>query len=635
MILEQLQFVFEKITGQVHEPEDEKDEFEKIHSVFQLPIHYTPLEYIHTLSPIVCTDLELNSTEFDISGSIPCSQSKPPCMYDFMLQPKHDFAYNMISEWNQNYTTFTPFLTDSQAMVKNTSAYLAGINMISTNPYTFDQEKCDKVMEIWKDTKEDPNFLEKYCYIEWDMLKHFNESSHFLQLLTIMNMTSPIMSFIIPFAFFVFPFLLLKLRGVPISFSVYVEVLKEIARHHFIGKTIGAFQSMSWDKIIYLLITIGLYFMQIYQNVNMCVRFYKNIHRINTHLTEMKQYISYSINSMVSFNQVNGDLPTYRAFCDKTSQHCLKLQNLYAELNSIKPFKPSLLKFAEIGYMLKCFYRLHSNKEYEQSIRYSIGFEGFINNIKGIFENLRNKHISFATFSDNTSTKFSQQYYPPYINTDHVKNDFDLSNNAIITGPNASGKTTMLKTTTINVIFTQQFGFGFYKDCVLSPYTHIHSYLNIPDTSGRDSLFQAESRRCKDIIDIIQDNKDNSRHFCIFDELYSGTNPIEATQAAYAFLLYLSKQKHVDFILTTHYIELCKKLEKKINRLKDSDTLRNMKNYKMDIIKNPDTGEIKYTYSIKSGISKVKGAILILQEMNYPEEIINEMRKKTKKGKKK
>jgi hypothetical protein len=669
MILEQFQLIIEKITGHNHDTETDKDEFEKIHSVFQLPIHYTPLEYIHTLSPIVSADLELVPYVRDISGQeinnlniIPCSQSgvqdsldeyqdsKTPCMYEYLFKPKHDFAYNMISEWNQQYTTFTPFLTDSQIMIKNTSAYLAGINMTTTNPYIFDQEKCDKIMEVWRDTKEDPVFLEKYCYIEWDMLKHFNESSYFLQVMTIMNMTSPIMSFIIPIAFFVFPFLLLKLRGVPISFSVYVTVLKEIARNHFIGKTIGAFESMSWDKVIYVLVTLGLYFMQIYQNANMCIRFYKNIHRINTHLSEMKQYVSYSINSMNSFNQVNHDLPTYRAFCHETSHHCLKLQNLYAELDHIKPFKPSLFKFAEIGYMLKCFYRLHANKDYENSIRYSIGFEGFVNNIKGIFENLHNNHISMASFDNNSSTKFTQQYYPPYVNKEHVKNDFDLTNNAIITGPNAAGKTTMLKTTTINIIFTQQFGFGFYKECVLSPYTHIHSYLNIPDTSGRDSLFQAESRRCKEIIDIINnpkdlvvDNQEKSRHFCIFDELYSGTNPVEATQAAYAFLLYLSKHRHVDFILTTHYTELCKKLEKKVNRIEDTseekqdkivNVLRNVHNYKMDIIKNPDTGKIKYTYSIKSGISKVKGAILILQEMNYPEEIIQEMRSRKHKNKK-
>ena len=33
----------------------------------------------------------------------------------------------------------------------------------------------------------------------------------------------------------------------------------------------------------------------------------------------------------------------------------------------------------------------------------------------------------------------------------------------------------------------------------------------------------------------------------------SGTNPIEAKKAGYAFLSYLSKYNNVDFILTTYY----------------------------------------------------------------------------------
>ena len=643
MILEHLQSIVEKITGQEPKTESQEEIPDKIYHGFELPIHYTPLEYIHTLSPIVSSDLELIPYQKN-NDEIPCSQQNPKCMYEYLLKPKHDFAFNMISEWNQQYTTYTPFLKDSQTMIKHIPEYITSLDKLTVNPYNFDQDKCDKIMEIWQDTKEDPSFLEKYCYIEWDMLKQFNESSYFLQVMTVLNMTSPIMSFIIPILFFIFPFLLLKLRGIPISFSVYVQVLKEIAQHHFIGKTIGAFQSMSWDKVIYVLITMGLYMMQIYQNINTCVRFYKNIHRINSHLVEMKHYLAYSINSMNAFNKVNEKLPSYRAFIHFTSQHCLKLQELYAQLVCIKPFNPSIFKITEIGYMLKCFYRLHDNKEYEKSIRYSIGFEGFINNICGVHENMHDNHVSVAKFDDTVSTNFIQQYYPPYVQSKHVKNNFDLTNNAIITGPNAAGKTTMLKTTTINIIFTQQFGCGFYQDCVIRPYTHIHSYLNIPDTSGRDSLFQAESRRCKEIIDIICDTTTDSHHFCIFDELYSGTNPIEATQAAYAFLLYLSKYKHVDFILTTHYTELCKRLEKNIklyprievnNDIDNSNNVvsiiperRNVQNYKMNILKNPETGEIKYTYKLKSGISKIKGAILILQEMNYPEEIINEMRKR-------
>ena len=95
----------------------------------------------------------------------------------------------------------------------------------------------------------------------------------------------------------------------------------------------------------------------------------------------------------------------------------------------------------------------------------------------------------------------------------------------IVTGPNASGKTTILKTVILNLIFSQSYGYGFYSKASVVLYDKIHCYLNIPDTSGRDSLFQAEARRCKDIIDSLDDN---SKHFCIFDELFSGTNPNEA-----------------------------------------------------------------------------------------------------------
>ena len=92
---------------------------------------------------------------------------------------------------------------------------------------------------------------------------------------------------------------------------------------------------------------------------------------------------------------------------------------------------------------------------------------------------------------------FKNNYYAALKNNKPIKNTVKLQKNMIITGPNASGKTTILKSTLINIIFTQQFGCGFYDSGKLKPYKYIHCYLNIPDTSGRDSLFQAEARRCK------------------------------------------------------------------------------------------------------------------------------------------
>ncbi len=60
-----------------------------------------------------------------------------------------------------------------------------------------------------------------------------------------------------------------------------------------------------------------------------------------------------------------------------------------------------------------------------------------------------------------------------------IKNDIDLTNNIIITDINASDKTTMIKTSAINIILTQQYGIGFYDTCSITPYTHIHSYIMI------------------------------------------------------------------------------------------------------------------------------------------------------------
>ena len=184
----------------------------------------------------------------------------------------------------------------------------------------------------------------------------------------------------------------------------------------------------------------------------------------------------------------------------------------------------------------------------------------------------------------------------------------------IITGPNAAGKTTLLKTTLINIIFNQQFACGFYDSASLKLYNYIHCYINIPDTSGRDSLFQAEARRCKEILDKINHNSKDKKHFCVFDELYSGTNPYEAIGSAFSFIQYLNKFDNLNLILTTHYTDLCYKLNDE----------KNIENYNMKIIEN--NNKFKYTYKLIKGISKIKGGTKVLNDLNYPNSIVNSVK---------
>ena len=571
----------------------------KLEDHFRLPIAYSKT---HDLSPIVSADLELATSE-------------NTSMYECYFQPKHEFAKRVLPLWNKQYTSNAAYLEDSQAILKQMGYYK---KTMEDDPCAMN---CDEISRIWKDVKTNTNFLDKYGYVEWNSLRYLNQSESFLEVLSMANLCSPLLSLSIPFFIFFIPFLILKLQGVPITFDAYMDVLKTIARHHFIGKTLSSLSELSLDRVIYIFFSLGLYALQVYQNTTSCLRFYKNTKYVNDALVHMKEYVNYSIHSMETYLQIARDCASHRDFCADVELQCQRLILLRGELSRVTPFSNTLGKLGDIGYMLKCFYELHANPEYETAIYFSMGFEGYINNLTGVFENISAGALNYARFSQpvtdgSQNTIIKGQYYPSLKDENPVKNNCALDKNIILSAPNKAGKTTMLKTTAINIILTQQLGCGFYTSCNLVPYTHIHSYLNIPDTSGRDSLFQAESRRCKDILDIIQKESENpdmkSRHFCIFDELFSGTNPEEATKAGHAFLQYLSNYKNVDFMLTTHYLSICKKF-------RGSDIVAN---YKMGV-RVLDNGSFVYTYKMKPGISAIKGAVRVLKDMNYPAEILN------------
>lgn len=588
---------------------------------FQLPIWFLPDDEKHELSPIVAKDLELSHTE-----------NKNETMYQYVFDvSNHVFAEEVMPKYCTYFTSNTQFLQESQYVIEH----------MPDMPRDSTEISCETIKQYWKNVKHDPDFLEKYGYLDWSLLKDYNKSSVVLQSICLANMLSPLSSFLIPILFFIFPFVILKIQGVPITFEMYLTVLQGIAQHHFIGKAINGLQSMAFDKLLYVIGMLFLYLFQMYQNIIHCIRFYNNVERINKELCIWKQYLSETITKMKTYVKINGDMTTYKPFCSNIRYHLETLEELQELLDPVCSFECSLYKITEIGYMLRCYYELYENSTYEKCICFSMGFNGYVELMHGLQQNLQHHHVHCAQFITSSDTNqndedaksvkseesvdtvierepvpdefITNQYYPPLkYDPDVVTNNANLDSHNVITGPNASGKTTFLKTTALNIIFSQQFGMGFYDSCCFVPYTHVHSYLNIPDTSGRDSLFQAESRRCKEILDSIAETP-NQHHFCIFDELYSGTNPEEATKAAYAFMKYISVKPNVKLLLTTHYVSIC-------DKWKDE----NIQNYQMEVLQ--DNDELIYTYEIKPGVSKIHGAVHILEQMNYPQSILDEVK---------
>jgi hypothetical protein len=577
---------------------------DNLNKYFKLPIYYNKDK--KTIKQNIIDDLELVNTIDPSNNSI----------YSYYFNTgtgsgnANPLSEKLIVQMPDFYTTDVDFLIENQKLLKS-------FKPIKTNDAVNNEYK--KIIETWNEIKCDTGFKERYYYIDWPMWEFLNKSQYFLQFMSIYNMTSPVISLFVPIIILIIPFFIIRLKGLTLTMQEYVDILKIVISQHSIGKLFTQFTSVSFQEKIYLVVSAGFYVFSIYQNILVCYRFHENMKKIHNYFDDFKCYLNYTIESMKNYHEHSKILKNHghNEFNQVLNMKISILDEIKGKLDLVSDLKYNIKKLPEIGHILKTFYEIYDNTIYEDAIMYSFGFNGYIDCITGLQENITQGKINLCKFSKKNKSNFENSYYACLKDKKHVKNTIKLNKNIIISGPNASGKTTIIKSTLINILFSQQFGCGFYKSASLKPYHHIHCYLNIPDTSGRDSLFQAEARRCKEIIDVIDDekchmknSKETETHFCAFDELYSGTNPDEATISAIAFMKYITKNKNVSSILTTHFIDVC-------NNLNNNKRIINCS---MKTAKNGN--KIEYLYKLEKGISNVKGGINVLYEMNYPNEII-------------
>jgi len=568
---------------------------ESIGEHFQLPISYNAKKM--QLKSNIIEDLELVET------------IDPSCVsvYHSAFQPTTCFGKKVLELFPRFYTTDVQFLKDTQQILRSHKTLDCEIDL-------------SNIRDIWDEIKTDTGFKEKYQYVDWPMWEFLNKSDWFLQAMSLYSLSSPVLSFIVPVIILIIPFFIIKARGLEITFAEYLEVLKVIAANNAIGKLFTQFTSVKTEEKIYLLISAGFYVFSIYQNILTCFRFHQNMIKIHSHLSYIQSYISYTEENAANFLQVSEKMESYALFNAKLKEKISILSGFKKQLQGLNPYGLNIRKIWELGKVMKLFYDLYQDPVCNDAFMYSFGFNGYTDNLHGFKMNIKDSYINFAKFSGEKKKRknvFKKVYYPPLMRANPVKNDYHFKKNIILTGPNASGKTTILKSALINIIFTQQMGAGFYESAQIHPFDFIHCYLNIPDTSGRDSLFQAEARRCMEILDIIKDDEHAGKtHFCAFDELYSGTNPEDAVMSALAFMEFLIKKKDVTCILTTHFIDVCKQL----------DSNKAIDNYHMKTEKIEGTRDFNYTYKLKPGISELRGGLKILHDMNYPKEIIDKTR---------
>ena len=170
---------------------------EFINDHFKMPISYN--EQKMELHKNIAIDLELIKT------------IDPSCtpLYQYAFQPKTCFGLKVNEQISQYYTTDVSFLNDTQCLLKNYKSI----------PHEAFRPDFNNIIDIWNEIKNDTGFKEKYHYIDWSMWEHLNNSETFLQLMSVYNLASPILSLFVPIIILIIPFFVIKLKGLTITIN--------------------------------------------------------------------------------------------------------------------------------------------------------------------------------------------------------------------------------------------------------------------------------------------------------------------------------------------------------------------------------------------------------------------------------
>lgn len=202
------------------------------------------------------------------------------------------------------------------------------------------------------------------------------------------------------------------------------------------------------------------------------------------------------------------------------------------------------------------------------------------------------------------SINLEEAYHPLIDNP--VVNSISESGNVLLTGSNASGKSTFLKTVAINAILSQTINTSLSKS-YKAPKFRIYSSMALrDDLEANNSYYIVEIKSIKRIFDSLDDNK---KPLLIFiDEVLKGTNTVERVAASTQILSSLGKSKAFVFA-ATHDVELTTLLEKEYE------------NYHFR--ENVTDDEVLFDYKLHKGPATTRNAIKLLSVLGFDKEIVD------------
>ena len=232
--------------------------------------------------------------------------------------------------------------------------------------------------------------------------------------------------------------------------------------------------------------------------------------------------------------------------------------------------------------------------------------------ISYILTNMRkNKYWTLPIYNKKSTNLWGLRN--PLLNDKQIANPANLDRNLIITGVNAGGKTTYVKSIACNIILGQTIGIINAIRGEMMIYDSIVSFMRISDEIGSKSYFEAETSYCSKMIEIADKiSKEDKNGLFILDEPMHSTPYFEGVSVAYAICKYLGELKGIKIIITTHFHKLIE-----LGDIYPSNFL----NLSVNAVNNGDIYE--FDYKIRRGGSRQSIAIELLKRQELNDIIIN------------
>lgn len=192
-----------------------------------------------------------------------------------------------------------------------------------------------------------------------------------------------------------------------------------------------------------------------------------------------------------------------------------------------------------------------------------------------------------------------------------VKNGIATKRGVLLTGSNASGKSTFLKTVALNAILAQTIH-TCTADRYRAPFYHVYSSMTLrDDLESGESYYIVEIKALKRILDAASARE--GQILCFVDEVLRGTNTVERIAASTQILKSLGRVErgHSMGILcfaATHDIELTELLQDDFNNYHFEEDVRD--------------GDVFFNYMLKEGKATTRNAIKLLELMGYDKEVV-------------